>query len=130
MLARRERPFRASSAIARYDGFVAKFMGDGILAYFGFPRAHEDNAERAVHAGLEIAEVVAGLETRAGTVELRIPKLRKGSEPSRAAADGREGADRSGDLTSPAHAGTCAPCGGGSGGSHFYNCLYINTQIK
>jgi class 3 adenylate cyclase len=86
MLARRERPFRASSAIARYDGFVAKFMGDGILAYFGFPRAHEDNAERAVHAGLEIAEVVAGLETRAGTVELRIPKLRKGSEPSRAAA--------------------------------------------
>jgi class 3 adenylate cyclase len=63
MLARRERPFRASSAIARYDGFVAKFMGDGILAYFGFPRAHEDNAERAVHAGLEIAEVVAGLET-------------------------------------------------------------------
>jgi class 3 adenylate cyclase len=79
MLARRERPFRASSAIARYDGFVAKFMGDGILAYFGFPRAHEDNAERAVHAGLEIAEVVAGLETRAGTVELRIPKLRKGT---------------------------------------------------
>ena len=40
-------------------------MGDGILAYFGFPRAHEDDAARAVHAGLEIADVVAGLETRA-----------------------------------------------------------------
>jgi len=54
-----------SGAIARYDGFVAKFMGDGIFAYFGFPRAHEDDAARAVHAGLEIAEVVARLQTRA-----------------------------------------------------------------
>ena len=50
-----------SGVVARYDGFVAKFLGDGILAYFGFPRAHEDDAARAVHAGLEIAEVVAGL---------------------------------------------------------------------
>jgi len=41
-----------SGAIARYDGFVAKFMGDGVLAYFGFPRAHEEDAERAVRAGL------------------------------------------------------------------------------
>ena len=37
-----------SGAVARYDGFVAKFMGDGVLAYFGFPRAHEDDPERAV----------------------------------------------------------------------------------
>jgi class 3 adenylate cyclase len=43
-----------SGVVARYDGFVAKFMGDGILAYFGFPHAHEDDAERAVRAGLEI----------------------------------------------------------------------------
>lgn len=54
-----------SGAIARYDGFVAKFMGDGILAYFGYPRAHEDDAERSVRAGLEIAAVVANLETLA-----------------------------------------------------------------
>jgi class 3 adenylate cyclase/predicted ATPase len=54
-----------SGVIARYDGFVAKFMGDGILAYFGFPHAHEDDAERAVRAGLEIAGVVGGLKTRA-----------------------------------------------------------------
>jgi class 3 adenylate cyclase len=54
-----------SGMVARYDGFVAKFMGDGVLAYFGFPRAHEDDAARAVHAGLEITEVVAGLQTGA-----------------------------------------------------------------
>src|SRR5271163_587475 len=41
-----------SGAVVRYDGFVAKFMGDGVLAYFGFPRAHEEDAERAVRAGL------------------------------------------------------------------------------
>jgi class 3 adenylate cyclase/predicted ATPase len=51
--------------VARYDGFVAKFMGDGILAYFGFPRAHEDDGERAVRAGLEIVGVVGSLETLA-----------------------------------------------------------------
>jgi class 3 adenylate cyclase len=54
-----------SGVIARYDGFVAKFMGDGILAYFGFPHAHEDDAERAVRAGLEIASLVGALQTRA-----------------------------------------------------------------
>jgi class 3 adenylate cyclase/tetratricopeptide (TPR) repeat protein len=54
-----------SGVVARYDGFVAKFMGDGILAYFGFPHAHEDDAERAVRAGLEISSVVGALETRA-----------------------------------------------------------------
>ena len=54
-----------SGAIARYDGFIAKFMGDGVLAYFGFPRAHEEDAERAVRAGLDIAAVVAKLDTRA-----------------------------------------------------------------
>src|SRR5450432_3850915 len=53
-----------SGVVARYDGFIAKFMGDGILAYFGFPRAHEDDAERAVRAGLEIASVVGALKTR------------------------------------------------------------------
>src|SRR3984893_14917866 len=58
-----------SGVVARYDGFVAKFMGDGVLAYFGYPRAHEDDAERAVRAGLEIAAAVTGLETR-GTERL------------------------------------------------------------
>ena len=62
-----------SGVVARYDGFIAKFMGDGILAYFGFPHAHEDDAERAVRAGLEIADVVGALETRAATkLQVRI----------------------------------------------------------
>ena len=41
-----------AEAVRRFDGFVAKYMGDGVLVYFGFPRAHEDDAERAVRAGL------------------------------------------------------------------------------
>jgi class 3 adenylate cyclase/tetratricopeptide (TPR) repeat protein len=48
-------------AIARFDGFVAKFMGDGVLAYFGYPRAHEDDAERAIRAGLTVVDVVRRL---------------------------------------------------------------------
>ena len=55
-----------SGVLARYDGFVAKFFGDGILATFGFPRAHEDDAARAVHAALDITEAVGRLQTRAG----------------------------------------------------------------
>ena len=51
-----------AGVIARYDGFVAKFMGDGVYAYFGYPRAHEDDAERAVNAGLGIVEAVGGLD--------------------------------------------------------------------
>ena len=42
------------TVVGRFDGFVAKYMGDGVLAYFGYPQAHEDDAERAIRAGLEI----------------------------------------------------------------------------
>jgi len=52
---------RCSAALRRYDGFVAKYMGDGILVYFGYPRAHEDEAERSVRAGLDIVEAMAEL---------------------------------------------------------------------
>ncbi|MGA8759158.1 MAG: adenylate/guanylate cyclase domain-containing protein, partial [Stellaceae bacterium] len=52
---------RCSAAIRHYDGFVAKFMGDGILVYFGYPRAHEDEAERSVRAGLDIVDAIAEL---------------------------------------------------------------------
>ena len=52
--------------IERNGGFVAKYMGDGVLAYFGYPLAHEHDAERAVRAGLAIVEAAAKLETAAG----------------------------------------------------------------
>jgi class 3 adenylate cyclase/predicted ATPase len=48
-------------AIRRYEGHIARFMGDGVLAYFGFPTAHEDNAERAVKAALEMVDSVSGV---------------------------------------------------------------------
>ncbi len=50
----------------RWGGHVAKYMGDGVLTYFGWPRAHEDDAERAVRAGLAIIDALAGLETPGG----------------------------------------------------------------
>jgi class 3 adenylate cyclase/predicted ATPase len=52
--------------VERWGGHVAKYMGDGALAYFGWPRAHEDAAERAVRAGLELAASVAALDEPAG----------------------------------------------------------------
>ena len=48
-----------AEVVERCDGHVAKFMGDGVLAYFGWPQAHEDDAERAVRAGLAMAAAVA-----------------------------------------------------------------------
>jgi class 3 adenylate cyclase len=53
-----------SGVVARYDGFVAKYMGDGALVYFGYPEAHEDDAERAVRAGLAVIDAVGRLATQ------------------------------------------------------------------
>jgi class 3 adenylate cyclase len=59
--------------ILRFDGHIAKFMGDGVLAYFGYPKAHEDDAERAVRSGLAVAEAVGQLTTPSGqTLAARI----------------------------------------------------------
>jgi class 3 adenylate cyclase/predicted ATPase len=54
-----------TDVIERNGGFVAKYMGDGVLAYFGYPQAHEHDAERAVHAGLALVEAVPKLSTAA-----------------------------------------------------------------
>ena len=63
----------AAGAIGRFGGFVAKFMGDGVLAYFGFPRAFEDAAERAVRAAIAILAEVGGIELPDGSrVQARI----------------------------------------------------------
>jgi class 3 adenylate cyclase/tetratricopeptide (TPR) repeat protein len=54
-----------AETVQRYDGFVARYMGDGVLVHFGYPRAHEDDAERAVRAGLELVMAVAALKSPA-----------------------------------------------------------------
>jgi class 3 adenylate cyclase/predicted ATPase len=56
-----------AGVITRFEGHIAKYMGDGVLAYFGYPLAHEDDAERAVRAGLGITEAVGRLAAPAGT---------------------------------------------------------------
>jgi class 3 adenylate cyclase len=54
-----------AESVRRFGGFVAKYMGDGVLVYFGYPQAHEDDAERAVRAGLELVAAVSNLKTHA-----------------------------------------------------------------
>ena len=54
-----------AETVRRFGGFVAKYMGDGVLIYFGYPQAHEDDAERAVRAGLELVAAVSDLKTHA-----------------------------------------------------------------
>jgi class 3 adenylate cyclase len=54
-----------AEAVGRFGGFVAKYMGDGVLIYFGYPHAHEDDAERAVRAGLQLVTAIGDLKTHA-----------------------------------------------------------------
>jgi class 3 adenylate cyclase len=54
-----------AETVGRFGGFVAKYMGDGVLVYFGYPQAHEDDAERAVRGALELAAAVGRLKTHA-----------------------------------------------------------------
>jgi class 3 adenylate cyclase/tetratricopeptide (TPR) repeat protein len=61
-----------AQAAAGFDGFVAKYMGDGVLVYFGYPRAHEDDAERAVRAGLGILDAVRGIEVKTAALAARV----------------------------------------------------------
>lgn len=56
-----------TGVITRYEGTVAQYVGDGVLAYFGYPRAHEDDAERAVRAGLDLIDAVGRLTSQAGS---------------------------------------------------------------
>src|SRR4029077_2120649 len=60
-----------AQTVQRFGGFVAKYMGDGVLVYFGYPQAHEDDAERAVRAGLELVAAVGGLKTHAA-LQIRV----------------------------------------------------------
>jgi class 3 adenylate cyclase len=55
--------------VERHGGFVARYLGDGVLAYFGYPRANEHDAERAIRAGLSLVEAVPKLATAAGSLK-------------------------------------------------------------
>jgi class 3 adenylate cyclase/predicted ATPase len=58
--------------VAEFDGFVAKYMGDGVLVYFGYPLAHEDDAEHAVRAGLGVIETVGRLDVKSLMLQARV----------------------------------------------------------
>ena len=93
----------AGAVVERYEGHVAQYLGDGLMSYFGWPKAHEDDAQRAVRAGLEIVTAVRGIaapvprsvrggistgpvvvgETGAG--DASVPKLAVGETPNLAA---------------------------------------------
>jgi class 3 adenylate cyclase/tetratricopeptide (TPR) repeat protein len=60
----------ATAAITRFDGHVAKYLGDGVMAYFGWPAAHDNDAERAARAGLAILDAIANLNEQPGPVKL------------------------------------------------------------
>jgi class 3 adenylate cyclase len=61
-----------SETVQRLGGFVAKYMGDGVLVYFGYPQAHEDDAERAVQAGLELITALTALNPPSSTLQTRV----------------------------------------------------------
>ena len=92
-----------AETVQRFGGFVAKYMGDGVLIYFGYPQAHEDDAERAVRAGLELVAAVGGSEdARAPSDACR----------HRNGAGGRRRPDRLGRFSGASHRRRDAePCG-------------------
>jgi hypothetical protein len=61
-----------AETVDRFGGFVAKYMGDGVLVYFGYPQAHEDDAERAVRGGLEVISAVSALKVNRVTGEIAL----------------------------------------------------------
>jgi class 3 adenylate cyclase len=61
-----------ADVVRSFDGFVAKYMGDGVLVYFGYPRAHEDDAERAVRAGLGAVDAVGRLDVKSAELQARV----------------------------------------------------------
>jgi len=61
-----------AETVQRFGGFVAKYMGDGVLVYFGYPQAHEDDAERVVRAGLQLVAAVGDLKTAQAPLQTRV----------------------------------------------------------
>ena len=96
----REYHREASLAVARFGGHVAKFLGDGVLVYFGWPRAHDNDPEGAVRAGFALLESVAALNTRlhkSGRPELSV-RIGIHSGPTVIAEVGKDASDIFGDT--------------------------------
>ena len=83
-----------AETVQRFGGFVAKYMGDGVLVYFGYPQAHEDDAERAVRAGLELVAAVSASED---------PRAPTDARRHRHGASGRRRPDRLGRFSGASH---------------------------
>jgi class 3 adenylate cyclase len=61
-----------ADTVQRFGGFVAKYMGDGVLVYFGYPQAHDDDAKRAVRAGLACIDAVGRLDVKSVALQARV----------------------------------------------------------
>src|SRR6201993_3011915 len=61
-----------AEVVTGFDGFISRYMGDGVLIYFGYPQAHEDDAERAVRAGLSAIDAVDRLEVKSIKLQARV----------------------------------------------------------
>ena len=61
-----------TAVVSRFDGHVAQYLGDGLLVYFGYPKAHEDDAQRAVRVGLGVVDAVSALLIPAGPLRVRV----------------------------------------------------------
>ena len=80
-----------AKVIARFEGHIAQYLGDGLLVYFGYPLAHEDDAQRAVRAALGMVEALGQLNVRLGQ-ERRVPTLAvRPGDPYRAGGGGGGG---------------------------------------
>src|SRR5262249_25079851 len=79
-----------AKVIARFEGHIAQYLGDGLLVYFGYPLAHEDDAQRAVRAGLGMVEALGQLNVRLQQEGLR----RAPGDPYRTCGGGRSGRRR------------------------------------
>src|SRR5207245_7599444 len=70
-----------AKVIARFEGHIAQYLGDGLLVYFGYPLAHEDDAQRAVRAGLGMVEALGQLNTRLAPERVARVIVRLGMRP-------------------------------------------------